>query len=98
MDWEHITTMPYGDRFRKHRRLMAHVLNSQAIGVYRDLQVNNTKGLLKNLLFDPEKFDQHIFRFVTLYYESNAMLLQPDHRIMSQHKRPDLAEMLGHNS
>ena len=56
--------MPYGDRFRKHRRLMSQVLNSQAIGVYRDFQMNNTKALLKSLLHEPEKFDQHILRFV----------------------------------
>ena len=63
--WDNVVTMPYGDRFRKHRRLMAQVLNSQAIDVYRDFQVNNTKVLLKNLLRDPEKFDQHILRFVS---------------------------------
>ena len=43
---------------------MSQVLNSQAIGVYRDFQVNNTKQLLSNLLEEPEKFDQHILRSV----------------------------------
>ena len=62
--WDTVISMPYGDRFRKHRRLMSQVLNSQAIGVYRDFQSNNTKDLLKNLLHEPEKFDQHILRFV----------------------------------
>ena len=71
--WDNVVTMPYGDRFRKHRRLMAQVLNSQAIDVYRDFQVNNTKVLLKNLLRDPKKFDQHILRFVSaLHIARNA--------------------------
>lgn len=61
--------MPYGDRFRKHRRLMKQVLNSQAILVYRDFQTNNTKQLLKNLLNGPEKFEQHILRFVPRLYK-----------------------------
>lgn len=56
--------MPYGERFRKHRRLMSQVLNSQAILVYRDFQVNNTNMLLQNMLREPEKFERHIFRFV----------------------------------
>lgn len=57
--------MPYGERFRKHRRLISQVLNSQAIGVYKDFQMNNTKELLKNLLKEPEKFDSHILLFVS---------------------------------
>ena len=56
--------MPYGDRFRKHRRLMSQVLNSQAVVAYRELQTNSTKGLLKSLLDSPERFDHHILRFV----------------------------------
>lgn len=55
--------MPYGDRFRKHRRLISQVLNSQAISDYRELQVNNTKGLIKSLLHEPEKFEHHILRY-----------------------------------
>lgn len=58
--------MPYGYRFRKHRRLMMQILNSQAIAVYRDLQMGSAKGLLKNLLRQPENFDRYILRFVTL--------------------------------
>ena len=62
--WDTVATMAYGDRFRKHRRLISQVLNSQAVVAYRDLQVNYTKVLLKDLLNSPEKFDHHILRFV----------------------------------
>ena len=64
LHWDTLITMPYGERFRKHRRLMSQVLNSQAISVYRDLQMNNTKQLLKNLLMEPVQFDHHILRYV----------------------------------
>lgn len=54
--------MPYGDRFRKHRRLIAQVLNSQAVTAYRDYQMNNTSQLLKNLLRNPNSFELHVVR------------------------------------
>ena len=47
--------MPYGDRFRKHRRLMSQILNSQAIHVFQELQINSANSLLKDLLTHPEK-------------------------------------------
>ena len=62
--WDTVATMAYGDRFRKHRRLMSQVLNSQAVAAYRDLQVNYTKILLKDLLDSPAKFDHHLLRSV----------------------------------
>ena len=62
--WDTVVTMPYGDRFRKHRRLMAQVLNSQAVGIYRDLEFKAAKQLLKKLLREPKKFDHHIVQCV----------------------------------
>ena len=62
--WDTVGSMPYGDRLRKHRRLISQVLNSQAIVAYRDYQMANTKHLLKNLLHSPDKFDHHILRSV----------------------------------
>lgn len=56
--------MPYGDRFRKHRRLISQVLNSQAVMAYHGLQMNSSKELLKNLLANPEDFEQHIERYL----------------------------------
>lgn len=56
--------MPCGDRFRKHRRLMSQVLNSQAVVAYRDYQTNNTKQLLKDLYKEPKKFEYYILRYV----------------------------------
>lgn len=47
---------------------MSQILNSQAIVVYREFQINNTKGLLKDILREPEKFDQHIFRYALLLF------------------------------
>ena len=64
LEWDQLTALPYGDRFRKHRRLMSQVLNSHAIGAYRELQTNNVKVLLRGLLDHPENFEHHILRFV----------------------------------
>ena len=55
--------MPYGDRFRKHRRLISQVLNLQAVVQFRGLQTSVAQRLLKDLLSEPEKFEHHILRF-----------------------------------
>ena len=74
--WDTVVTMPYGDRFRKHRRLMSQVLNSQAVWVYRDLEVNITKELLKSLLNDPKEFDHHILMCVLPVYLISSKMLK----------------------
>ena len=43
---------------------MSQVLNSQAVVAYHELQWNNIKVMLKNLLDHPEMFDHHILRYV----------------------------------
>ena len=68
LEWENVGVLPYGERFRKHRRLISQVLNSQAVVSYRELQSSNVKALLRNLLDHPEKFENHILRFVNLHY------------------------------
>ena len=62
-----LVALPYGDRFRKHRRLMSQVLNPHAIEAYRGLQSNNIRVLLKELLDRSEDFEHHIMRFAVLY-------------------------------
>ena len=67
-----VVALPYGDRFRKHHRLMSQVLNSQAIGAFRGLQTNTVKMLLKGLLDHPKNFEHHIMRFVTFLYRRSS--------------------------
>ena len=52
---------------------MSQVLNPQAILVYREFQVNNTKKLLQNLLHAPNEFLHHIFRSVTSHSDRHRV-------------------------
>ena len=73
--------MGYGERFRKHRKLISQVLNSQAVSTYRDVQANNAKALLRDLLDQPEKFDHLVLRFVI---NTSQQLLLDTHAIVAR--------------
>lgn len=53
----------YGDRFRRHRKLLQQHWNAQSALSYRPAQRMETHVMLQNLLDTPEKFQKHIERF-----------------------------------
>ncbi|KAI0753694.1 cytochrome P450 [Fomes fomentarius] len=60
-----IAAMPYGDRFRKHRKLMHDGVGSKsALQRYRPIKVREAHILLRNLLDTPEAFLEHLYRYV----------------------------------
>ncbi|KAA1466823.1 cytochrome P450 [Dentipellis sp. KUC8613] len=64
MGWDSvITNMPYGERFRKHRRLIQDHFNQQAALEFRPLQRRESCLLLAGLLDAPDAFDRHVRRF-----------------------------------
>ena len=64
MGWDNVIThMPYGDRFRKHRRWMHdHFQTKTALEGYRPIQRRETYTLLSGLLESPAAFLSHINR------------------------------------
>ena len=67
MGWDKILAfLPYGDKFRKHRRMMQQHFNSQAVVGFRPLQRVELYTLLDNLLKSPENFAHHFHRFAPL--------------------------------
>lgn len=66
MGWENILAfIPYGDRFRKHRKMIQQHFNSQqAVLRFREVQRSEICVLLLNLLQSPKDFDCHIKRSV----------------------------------
>ena len=91
LEWDQVAALPYGDRFRKHRRLMSQVLNSQAIGAYRELQTINVKVLLRSLLDRPENFEHHILRFVTpAHLPSTSFIYQAAQPSLHHYRRTDV--------
>ncbi|KAJ8520726.1 hypothetical protein ONZ45_g2491 [Pleurotus djamor] len=66
MGWEpDVVLMPYGSRFRKHRKLLGSALSQKACVSFRELQHENTLLLVDQLLEDGEDFDQHLNKFTT---------------------------------
>ena len=55
-----IALMPYGDMWRRRRRMMQNHLHKKALDSYRQIQYDVTKVLLKDLLQAPNDFGQHI--------------------------------------
>ncbi|CAK7202868.1 hypothetical protein SEUCBS139899_005595 [Sporothrix eucalyptigena] len=57
------TVLPYGDRWRVHRKLMHAAVGSQAIRNYRTFQADESKLLVRDLMVDPADFELAIERY-----------------------------------
>lgn len=63
--------MPYGDRFRRHRKWMYDgVGNKDKLRSYQDLQREGVNNLLRNLLNDPHEFLDHVHLYVKRWSNS----------------------------
>ncbi|EEB95853.1 hypothetical protein MPER_05113, partial [Moniliophthora perniciosa FA553] len=60
IDLLEICVMPYGDRWRRHRKLFQEGLRDSAIAEYIPVQLEKTQEFLANLLKDPDNFRVHI--------------------------------------
>ena len=71
MGWDSVlTNLPYGERFRKHRRLIQEAFSPQAILAFRPLQRMEACTLLLGLLESPDSFMGHVRRFA--YFEETT--------------------------
>ena len=52
--------MPYGQRWRQHRRLFWQHFNVRANSVYQQTQTETTRKFLLKLLQDPSQLVEHI--------------------------------------
>ncbi|KAG5733206.1 O-methylsterigmatocystin oxidoreductase, partial [Termitomyces sp. T112] len=61
MGWNfHIGWMPYGDNWRRHRRLLQQEFNATASIRFRPLELQATHGLLRALLDSPDDLDGNL--------------------------------------
>ena len=58
------TFMPYGDRWRKHRRLIQQNFTPRTIVQYQPAQEYEIRKLLEDLRQEPEEFRRHVRRFI----------------------------------
>ncbi|KIL67637.1 hypothetical protein M378DRAFT_43285, partial [Amanita muscaria Koide BX008] len=54
-----VMTLPYGDAWRKQRRLLERGLKKDAMPLYRHVQAEKVHLLLEQLLDDPVNFSEH---------------------------------------
>ncbi|THH08835.1 hypothetical protein EW145_g2441 [Phellinidium pouzarii] len=65
MGWEFtLPVLRYGNRFRKHRRMMQQHLGHQAVTSFRPMQEDQVRKFLGHLLAKPDNFISHIHRLV----------------------------------
>ncbi|EKM54592.1 uncharacterized protein PHACADRAFT_258552 [Phanerochaete carnosa HHB-10118-sp] len=57
--------LPYGEQFHKQRKLFQQAFTKQGCVVFQPSQLSQTHVLLKKVLQDPERFDDHVRRFST---------------------------------
>ncbi|KAL5492942.1 hypothetical protein ACEPAI_4390 [Sanghuangporus weigelae] len=57
------TFMPYGEKWRSHRRLLQQYLNPRAVAQFRPIQTKCVRSLLNDLLIDPNDFWKHVRQF-----------------------------------
>lgn len=64
MGWSHgLLFLPYGDRFRRQRRLMQRYFNTQEVSMFRPTQESRVLGFLGELLDKPQDFREAVQRF-----------------------------------
>ncbi|KAI5122645.1 hypothetical protein M0805_007908 [Coniferiporia weirii] len=89
MGWE--LTLPvlrYGNRFRKHRRMMQQNLGHQAVSSFRHIQEGEVRKFMRRLLAEPDGFLGHIHRFIA----GTVILITYGHEVVDDDDA--LAEMV----
>lgn len=56
--------LPYGNRFRRQRRVMQRYFDAQAVDVFKPTQVERVQAFLGDLLQSPDDFREAIHRWL----------------------------------
>lgn len=57
-------TIPYGDLLKRHRQIFHQFFQLNVIDKYKSLQEAEAHKLLLNLLESPERYHEHVRRYV----------------------------------
>ena len=72
MGWEEtIAFFPYGERLRKHRKMINDYLRREKCKDYLPAQALEARKLVENLASTPEKFLDHLSRYDTTLLSRN---------------------------
>ncbi|KAK7461746.1 hypothetical protein VKT23_008175 [Stygiomarasmius scandens] len=75
-----LITMPYGDQFRKHRRMMNSVLSEKAVDSFRHIQSKSALLFIKLLTSEPEV---DLERHISCYTAATIMKIAYGHDVES---------------
>ena len=65
MGWGNVVSLlRYGDDFRRQRRMIQQHFNTKAVKRFEPIQVAELYTMLDNIIKTPEKFSEHIYRWV----------------------------------
>lgn len=73
----------YGDRMRRHRRILQKALNSTSVRTYHPMIESEIQGFLKNLTTTPGDFQAHLLR----YTAGLTLLILYGHKVTSSDDR-----------
>ena len=57
--------MPYGQRWRRYRRMFWQHFYPKAVAEYRPVQQSVARNFIRKLLDDPARFKEHLRQYVT---------------------------------
>jgi cytochrome P450 len=70
MGWDFATSlMPYGQKWRTHRRAFHQMFRADAVLKYRPMQLSKVRDLLRNFAEDPKDFREHLRTSAILNYD-----------------------------
>ncbi len=69
-----LVLLPYGDRFRRYRRIFYSLIGSQAtMKQYHPPQELETRRFLRRVLSKPEELAAHVRKYVTMFFSPNSV-------------------------
>ncbi|KAI5122653.1 hypothetical protein M0805_007915 [Coniferiporia weirii] len=81
MGWSNtLPFLPYGERFRKHRRMMQQHFNSHAVSAFRSIQTGQVHDFLRRVLVKPENFRKDVHRLIA----SSILMATFGHEVTSE--------------
>ncbi|KAH8114929.1 cytochrome P450 [Phellopilus nigrolimitatus] len=81
MGWSNtLPFLQYGERFRKHRRMMQQHFNSHAVAAFRPIQSGQVNDFLRRVLAKPENFRKDVHRLIA----SSILMATFGHEVTSE--------------
>jgi hypothetical protein len=90
MGWDFaISALPYGQKWRTHRRAFHQMFHADAILKYRPVQLNKIHDLLRHFAEDPKDFREHLRTLAALRKFCSWLRLLTMFQVIGRHHHDD---------